>query len=1190
MQLDACLRSFALQCEDHETCRRRVICKCSDPAHAAQYSTLQTEHPGVEFIAEQNFHQDLRNALAGFEYVLFSVDDNTFIRPFSLAKIASALASEKSSLGFSLRLGRNITRCYPHNDAPQAIPEAADIGDGILLFRWTDATLDFGYPLEVSSSVFRTCHLLPFLQGSVHITHPNHLEECIDRGKTAFAVTNHSLMCFEQSVAFCNPINVVQQTHHNRVGSDPSQSSLSLMERFDLGYRINLTAFQGITPSGCHQEVPLTFSPPRLAWDSLTATLCISASPKKQLGSGTENPDDCSLRSVIRSDEIKEEDLYATLLSLRAVQYAAHEDSAAWLCRLGTHFLHQRKLLEHDLASLGKVAGTHLAKAQLLETQLKAINDELSTTREREARMVAEAVAEAEREKHRSKTLEKILDKPAFRALIKINKLVRFTKSIFTFPITWNTCHFRISEAYVLPNGLLHIQGMLLCNGNSGITAVRALLNRHDVRQETRADQHDRPDLVHLYLNDDGAALSFTLAIPLGKGLNVILLQYQRNQKWRTFNRHDVWNQRFKRVRRRAVLIQEPWKSGEPLVSVVVVCHSSPQKLARTIASVRTQTWDDWEMVIVDCTGSSPNEIATSAGNEFPCIRLIHKKGLEKSAAKDAGISEARGKYVCCLLDGDSLKPTYLEKCIFRLDAEKLDICDSSRITLGRFSPCEDSLARRLTHAAVFSRAAWSKSGGFSKPAHNEEDDCSQWLNLGKTGAVASTLLEPHLLCDEPGSPANGRAEDGNGLESECKSKGSGTKLWELFPSGRRSAALTAETEPVEVENPLVNLLHAPNRTESLSPNVLVCLPYLAVGGAERIISQVCIGLAKRGFQITILTTQNTSSVHGSAESWFENATERIYCIPRFLESAQWKRFILYLIHRHKVDILWQAGSALIYELMPDLKTAFPQLKIADILFNEIGHTANNRRFDFCIDITITENALVRAWLLAHGETAERIRVIPNGIDLKHFSKNPDAPKSDEGMRPRFVVGFFGRLSPEKAPDLFVEIAARFKDERRIRFLLAGDGPMMDEITRLAGELGLDGKLEFLGFTDCREYLTQCDVVIAPSRLDGRPNSVMESLAMGIPVIASDVGGMGELIANGHTGYLCDSGQVEQFAEKLAVLFKDRVLCKRLGENGRQFAQTHFDIRATIDRFECAFRGLLENRRADIPNEAAPVL
>ena len=392
------------------------------------------------------------------------------------------------------------------------------------------------------------------------------------------------------------------------------------------------------------------------------------------------------------------------------------------------------------------------------------------------------------------------------------------------------------------------------------------------------------------------------------------------------------------------------------------------------------------------------------------------------------------------------------------------------------------------------------------------------------------------------------------------------------MPRGRGIRRLKHDRESFVVKNPLINLLRSRDDNARGRPHILVCLPFLTIGGAERLISQICKGLGEEQFQISVLTTQDAPHAHGSAEAWFSDATERIYMLPRFLRKHAWKQFVLHLIHHHNIDILWLAGSEYIYELLPAIKTVFPGLKVVDLLFNEAGHTASNRKFDYCIDITITENFSVHTWLRGHGEQEERIRVIPNGIDLNLFTPRPK-PVSDI-QAGKFTVGYFGRLSHEKAPDVFVQIASHFKDQSGIQFLLAGDGPMMDEVSKLAIARGLGDSFQILGFTDSREHLHRCDAVIAPSRLDGRPNSVMEALASGIPVIASNVGGMAELISHGHTGFLCPAGSVPQFVEKVILLSQDRSLSRRMGENARRHAERHFDIRTTIASFGKIFSEL----------------
>jgi O-antigen biosynthesis protein len=356
---------------------------------------------------------------------------------------------------------------------------------------------------------------------------------------------------------------------------------------------------------------------------------------------------------------------------------------------------------------------------------------------------------------------------------------------------------------------------------------------------------------------------------------------------------------------------------------------------------------------------------------------------------------------------------------------------------------------------------------------------------------------------------------------------------------------------------------------------VLVCLPFLTIGGVEKILSQICRGLKPEGFHFTVISTVGTLLSQGNSAEWFEPATSDIFCLPECLPQESWKGFVSYLISSRKVDILWQAGSTFIYELLPELRTRFPELKVVDNLFNDVGHTANNRKYDCLIDLHVVESNSIRQWLTGHGESEDRIRVIPNGVELSSFetNKRPPAP-FDTGGR-GFVVGFFGRLSEEKGPDLFVEIAARLKHEKNILFVIGGHGLMENAVRAQIARRGLQDSVKMLGFCAVETHLSSCDLLALPSRQDGRPNVVMEAMAMGVPVIASRVGGLAELVLEGDSGYLCDPVDTRQFAERIAMLAHNPELCEKLRAGAQKHARASFDIRQTVSAFNGAFRELL---------------
>jgi hypothetical protein len=191
-------------------------------------------------------------------YILFLVDDNLFVRDFSLADMTFAMENSPDAIGFSLRLGRNTTYCYVRN-CPQALPAFSVLLGGLLQFDWTVSEYDFGYPLEVSSSVYRTAQLLPLLASFPYLN-PNTCERGLSTRRAWFAKAFPKALCFDSSVVFCNPVNKVQNVSAgNRAAETYQYSPEQLAERFDENKRIDVGALSGFLSNSCHQEVELPF-------------------------------------------------------------------------------------------------------------------------------------------------------------------------------------------------------------------------------------------------------------------------------------------------------------------------------------------------------------------------------------------------------------------------------------------------------------------------------------------------------------------------------------------------------------------------------------------------------------------------------------------------------------------------------------------------------------------------------------------------------------------------------------------------------------------------------------------------------------------------------------------------------------------------------------------------------------------
>jgi glycosyltransferase involved in cell wall biosynthesis len=362
---------------------------------------------------------------------------------------------------------------------------------------------------------------------------------------------------------------------------------------------------------------------------------------------------------------------------------------------------------------------------------------------------------------------------------------------------------------------------------------------------------------------------------------------------------------------------------------------------------------------------------------------------------------------------------------------------------------------------------------------------------------------------------------------------------------------------------------------------ILLAMPFLTVGGAERSLSQIIRHLTQRGFRFVVITTVPIDPRVGDTTSWFEESTLEIFHLPRFQPSQEWAGFMAYLLRSRDIQIVWIAGSTFTYDLLPVLKTDFPRLHVIDILFNPVGMTAHYLKYNYLIDRIIVEHAEMKSWLIEKGEREDLISIIPNGVDVASYVPVPKSSWRELAGMPaigcnRFTVAFIGRLSEEKAPEDFVAVADVLRNRTDIEFIVCGKGIMYTDLCELVERSSLEN-IHFLGFVDPQVYLSCCDALIVCSKLDGRPNVVMESFAVGVPVIASRVGALPVMVQDGVTGFLCDVGDVAKFAASVERLADEPEIQSSMKQSARKWAEEHFAIASSIDRYEALFQTLISN-------------
>ncbi len=218
----------------------------------------------------------------------------------------------------------------------------------------------------------------------------------------------------------------------------------------------------------------------------------------------------------------------------------------------------------------------------------------------------------------------------------------------------------------------------------------------------------------------------------------------------------------------------------------------------------------------------------------------------------------------------------------------------------------------------------------------------------------------------------------------------------------------------------------------------------------------------------------------------------------------------------------------------------------------------------------ITRQALARAGVitatglrlaeatLPYMPQGKRVCVIPYGVDLERFAPAPRVP----GAGGRVTVGAASRLSPEKGFDVLLRAVAMLRERGvALEVVLAGDGPSRPGLERLAHELGLDGRVEFLGEVAHEAVpgvLQQLDIFVMPSTWEGFGVSALEASAMELPVVASDIHGIPDVVLDGETGILAPPADVPALADAIARLAGDAELRRSMGAAGRAYVEREY--------------------------------
>ena len=217
------------------------------------------------------------------------------------------------------------------------------------------------------------------------------------------------------------------------------------------------------------------------------------------------------------------------------------------------------------------------------------------------------------------------------------------------------------------------------------------------------------------------------------------------------------------------------------------------------------------------------------------------------------------------------------------------------------------------------------------------------------------------------------------------------------------------------------------------------------------------------------------------------------------------------------------------------------------------------------------------------GIPADKIEVIYNGLPLEYCKKFSEEEKADirynldlaDTTDP--IITIVGRLDPIKGHEVLISALSKLTNSNLLyTCLIVGDGELMPSLRKLTKDLGVSEHVRFLGFrNDISEILSITDIMVISSYSEGCPLTLLEGMAAGKAIVSTAVGGIPEMLEDGETAIMIESGDSKAMSSALEILIKNKVLRTKLGAQAKQACEENYLITHTISHFKDLYQKLL---------------
>ena len=573
------------------------------------------------------------------------------------------------------------------------------------------------------------------------------------------------------------------------------------------------------------------------------------------------------------------------------------------------------------------------------------------------------------------------------------------------------------------------------------------------------------------------------------------------------------------------------WKDS-PVLTIVTPFYNSGTEFHETARSIFNQSLQQWEWLIInDGSTNLPSiRILDEYRNRDPRIRVIdHSDNRGLSVARNTGFSHARCEFVLLLDSDDLLEPTAAEKWWWFLETHtQYSFIASYHVAFGGLNylwtggfhdGAMNADRNRVSMMCIVRRSVHKAVGGFDETIRGGLEDWEFWMRCADHGYWGATVPE-FLAWYRVREDHSDRWEN----LQEARLTEFRTLLQNKYPD-LYHGGFPNLTETVDFNLTTVNLQIAEfNQLAKTSPHLLIILPWLEMGGAERFTLNLMDQLINQGWIISIVTTAS------SRDPWlyeFEKRTPYVFILPNFIPIKDYPRFLCYLIQSRNFDAILIQGSYEGYRLLPTLSKLFPAIPILDYLhfvtpdWMQGGFPRLSLLYRDFIDLSFTSCKQLRDWMVEAGGDDTRLVVCYIGVDPEIWK--PDVSKREQ-VRAELGIGlnetvilYAARLEAQKQPDVFAETLCKLTEKGdRFHALVAGEGSLMEQLKEKLHEYRLQERVHILGSVPTEKMpaiMAASDIFFLPSQNEGISQALYEAMASGLVVVGAQVGGQGELVS-----------------------------------------------------------------------------